>query len=170
MRLEKCPNLVLVGFPEKPVEDGQAGNPAQSDDHIVADIFTKAGADKSVIKRVFRLGKVDLQGTYARPIKILTSSYDQKMIVLTGQKKAIDGVPFIGNRGKRVFLHHDWTPRQLEQDKNLREELKKVREASPAKGFKIRNGEIVEFRERAPKVVKSTSQETASGEGMQFME
>ncbi len=173
LRLEKRPNLVMVGFPEKLIQDGQAGNPAQSDDLIVADIFAKAGADKSVIKWVFCLGKVDREGTYAHPIKILTLSYEQKMMVLMGQRKAIDGVSLIVARGKRVFLRHDWTPRQLKEDKKLHDELKQVQEAYPDKGFKIRNGELVEFKKRVPypKVsLASAAEVTASGENEQSME
>ncbi len=40
--MEKRRNLVMVSFPEKPVQDGQAGNLAQLDELIVADIFAKA--------------------------------------------------------------------------------------------------------------------------------
>ncbi len=59
------------------------------------------------------------------------------MIVLRGQKKVIEKVPEITSCGKRVFLQHDWTPQQLEQDKLLRQKLDVVCKKHANKGFKI---------------------------------
>ncbi len=128
----------------------QSSGLAQDDKTIVEDIFEEAGADKSIITRVFHLGKEDRKGEYSHPIKILTTSYEQKLLVLTCQKNVIGKVSQITDRGKQVFLRHDWTPRQLEQDKLLRVKLDTTRKENPMKGFKIRNGEIVEIKGWVP--------------------
>ncbi len=161
----------MVSLPERPSSDGQAGNPRQGDEYIVGDIFAEAGADKSVITKVFRLGRQDPKWEYSRPIKILTTSYEQKMIVLRGQKRVIEKVPEIMSHGKRVFLRHDWTPQQLEQDKLLRQKLDVVCKNHPSKGFKIRNGEIVEVKGWVPlNAPVMSSLEVATGESEQPIE
>ncbi len=125
LRVEKKNNLVLVGFPE----DRRSPNEDWDDRKIVEEVFHRAGADPSVITRVFRLGKIgpsrnDPMRKRQRPIKVLTSSYEQKMVALTGQKGAIQAVAGMMNgQGSRAFLRHDLTPTQLEHDRSLRDQL-----------------------------------------------
>ncbi len=80
---------------------------------------------------------------YPRPLRIFTSSHEQKMLVLSKQHDAFLKVDAIAALGTKPFLRHDLTPRQLDHDRNLREELRMKRELDKSHNYKIRGGRII---------------------------
>ncbi len=138
LRREKRNNLVMINFPEVASE---AESQPKSDINVVKDIFEAAGFEEPAIVKVERLGAPNPKNL--RPLKIFTASFDQKMTVLTKQRDALLKVPAIAARGRKVFLRHDLTPKQLELDRNLRDELRSTRERDPSKSYKIRGGRVV---------------------------
>ncbi len=106
-------------------------------------MFTAAGADPTVVTDVARLGEARGAGSKPRPIKIFTSSLDEKLKLLKNQKAAFGQVDDFKIRGDRPFLRHDQTRLQREADFQLRNQLRQVRQNNPDTQFVISGGKII---------------------------
>ncbi len=138
-REAKKDNLVCYGLQEPVITEG-----AKTDMDIIMDSFTAAGADPLVITKVDRLGDPRPADKFPRPLKIFTSSYEDKLKVLTGQKKIFSIVPQFKESKLSHWFRPDLTRMQREQDYLLREELKRARLENPAKQLIIRGDKIIE--------------------------
>ncbi len=138
-RAEKKNNLVLVGLAEPKQDD-------KDDLEVVKMAFKAAGADPEVVTEVFRLGPQREEGEKPRPVKVFTSSYDSKMILLRGQRKAFAAVPEFTSRAEKPYLRHDLSKLQRDQDFELRKQLTQARSLNPTKNLVVRDGKIIERR------------------------
>ncbi len=142
-RALKKDNAVLFGLAEHKEGD-------KSDMEVIQAAFIAADADPAVITDVFRLGQQREAGAKPRPIKILTSSFDDKMKLLKSQKKIFAAVPDFKLRGDGPFFRHDQSKMQRESDFQLRNELRQMRQRNPGTQFVVSGGKIIVRSGNAP--------------------
>jgi hypothetical protein len=92
-----------------------------------------------------RLGKGTQLGTRPRLLRVTLKSEEKKKEIL---KKAPDLNKNVRDQAKRIFINPDYTQKQREQQKKLREE-KKRRTDEGEQNLAIRNGKIVQVKPRA---------------------
>ncbi len=135
-RAAKKDNAVLFGLAEP--KQGEA-----TDLDVVKHAFSAAGADPSVVTDVARLGEIRGAGAKPRPIKIYTNSFDDKSKVLKAQKTIFSTVPDFATRSDRPFFRNDLSKIQRENDYQLRNQLRQVRQQNPGGQFIISGGKII---------------------------
>ena len=122
-------NLIIFGLPESSKEETLAD--AQS-------LLEQCSVGKKVdADNLFRLGSLDkVKEGRSRPLKLCTSSRVEKWDIL----KRINSL-----RKSGVFARPDLSLTEREEDFRLRQELKKSRENSPHKKFKIHRKKVIEI-------------------------
>jgi len=125
-------NLIVFGVPES-----ETGN----DIDTVSDIITQAlKLDFSRhIESIVRIGKFSHEK--ARPIKMIAKTFEGKREILTRAKMLRELDDYKG-----IFVAPDLTRKQQEFDKDLRVNLKKIREAGEPEAV-IRSGQIIKKNE-----------------------
>ena len=105
-----------IGESERAPEDGTS---ADHDKTVISQVLSAAGVSNDIrIKRCFRIG---VKRSRDRPIKVVFNNFDDKMTVLRNARNLRHLSD--ENKLKRVYIKADLTPRQLEHEKRLREEL-----------------------------------------------
>ena len=136
----KC-NVILHNIPEPTSE--QADGRKLEDSEQVSDMFQSGlEVDQVQIQSIVRLGK-KIQGR-ARLTKVTLDSVKSKRELLNNAKKLRST-----EKWERVYITPDLSPREREENKKLREELKKRRDEGET-GIVIRRGKIVCVQERNP--------------------
>jgi hypothetical protein len=92
-----------------------------------------------------RLGKGTQVGTRPRMLRVTVKSEDKKKEIL---RKAPELNANIRDQAKRVYINPDYTQKQREQQKKLRDEKKRRTDAGE-QNLAIRNGKIVQLKPRA---------------------
>lgn len=122
-------NVVIHGVPELD---------AENDMESVLDVFEKGlHLDfERHVERMHRIGKI-VEGK-PRPVKVmLKTAVDGKKEILSRAKQLKDYEEY-----KRIFISPDLTRKQQEKDKELRQNLKRIRESGESEA-KIKFGKIV---------------------------
>ena len=133
-------NVVVFNMPESNTKDSWYSNDIKQEDTaaIVKIISKSVGVNVSKpnkIKDVLRLGQKN-QGK-PRPLKVFFTDIDVKRQVLQNSKR-LKGSEHHSN----IYINPDLTPKQRENDFNLRKELK-VRRTEGQQGIYISKGKIV---------------------------
>ena len=110
-------NLILFGVPEN--SSGTIEDRKNHDTKFCETMFQELGIDEN-FDDLYRIGK--LKPGSIRPLRLKCESVDQKRRILRSSKALKDNPEY-----RSVFVNPDRTPMQLENDKNLREELKRQR-------------------------------------------
>jgi hypothetical protein len=92
-----------------------------------------------------RLGKGTQVGTRPRMLRVTVKSEDKKKEIL---RKAPELNANVRDQAKRVYINPDYTQKQREQQKKLRDEKKRRTDAGE-QNLAIRNGKIVQLKPRA---------------------
>jgi hypothetical protein len=121
-------NLVVIGLPE----------PADRDDDtkVLEQFCDKLNVSRSDIVDTFRDGRTT--GGKPRIMKVRFKNAQSRRVFLTRFRGVRDAIP----NADRAWIRPDLTYQQRIRDRELRDELRRRREAGEA-NIKIRNGEIV---------------------------
>jgi hypothetical protein len=96
------------------------------------------------VKKCSRIGQSRNDGT-PRPLKVECTSSKQKQRLLQNSKILARAE----EKFRVVYLHKDLTQKEQAEQKQLRDELKKVREENPGKKYVIRKNRVVEVEEQS---------------------
>lgn len=117
-RLQRLHNVVLIGLPEK--ESGTRDDRIEYDESRVNEVLKEIGIRDVRVSECRRIGKKRENGS--RLLKIKINDINKKKEILSKSKTLKTSQCF-----KKVFIHHDLTPMQQEEQRKLREELAKRR-------------------------------------------
>ena len=120
-RKDKTDNLVIQGLPEI-----ESDNETEQTNSVVG-LFNSIGVVNPIVKRAFRMGR--RSNDRPRPIKVFCGNTDTKESVLM-KAKSLSRLPE-GHKHKNVFIRHDLTKLQRDQEYNRRKERRRERESLP---------------------------------------
>ena len=133
----KRPNLVLSGISE--LSSGSVDERKSHDETVVNNISNDLNINISGHFRCFRIGKPGSERP--RLLKVVFTSMEDKMNLLRKGKMLRKSERF-----RQVYINPDLTILQRENNRSLREELKRRREAGEQ--VMIRGDKVVELREQ----------------------
>ena len=131
-RYQRKRNLIMFGIEEK--RDGSVEERREFDEQQVDSILSAIGLSDLSYDGLRRIGKP--QHSKPRLIRITCSDEDERTEALNAARKLRTLVNYNG-----IFINADLTPMQQKQQRQLREELKRRRNAG--ENVKIRRGAIV---------------------------
>lgn len=134
MREERRLNIVVKNLPEE-----------RPDDEAWLELVQAMGVPGiGEVNGCSRIGKAGAEGK-PRPLKVECASSSQKQKLLRNSNKLARAAE---GKFKNVFLNRDLTRTEQNEQRQLREELKKMKEENPAKRFVIRRNAVVELTEQ----------------------
>lgn len=133
-RQRRQSNLVISGLSEK--QSGNNDERKAHDDKHVCNLLRELDVSKDAVRTSYRIGKP--QSNRSRLLRMVCYDKDQKMEILRKARKLNDSDNF-----KKTYINPDLTPLQQLQQKELRKELKRRRDANER--VMIRHGKIVQL-------------------------
>ena len=127
-------NLVISGVPEK--LDGTIEERKSYDKDSVSNILSDLQLSDCNIKAVYRIGRP--LHNKSRLLRVICPDKESKLEIL---KKAKELRTFAKYRG--IYINSDLTPKQQREQKQLRDEFRRRREAN--ENVKIRHNKIIEI-------------------------
>ena len=133
-------NLILVNIKESasPILEERKEEDIKRVQRIFKEILP-TGEEPVEIREPIRFGKLNL-GSRPRLLRITVKDSNTKYKIL----KYSQNLNKDNDAGPRMYINPDYTNKEREENKKLREELKEKRKNEPQKTFKIDRGRVVE--------------------------
>ena len=129
-------NLIFVNVPE-----GEGDDPKSKDKEVLTEIMKKVlPTDDINFEQINRLGEKK-QDSRPRLLKVRVKNMETKMKILKSSSKINEGSNIEDPR-KKMYINIDYTRKEREMNKNLREELRN-KPAHEREKYQIRNNKIV---------------------------
>ena len=133
-RQRRQPNLIISGIPER--QSGNSEERKAHDKEHVNDLLSELHVSDVTFKTTYRIGKPEKNRN--RLLRVICHDKEDKMEILKKATKLRDSKHF-----KKTYINPDLTPMQQLQQKELRQELKRRRDANER--VIIRHGKIVQL-------------------------